>query len=379
MEDRFEEDFARLADEALRSDPQLALSLRVVRERSEGLEVRRGVDEPVELSEEYGAMLSVSRGGPPTYAATSDVSIRGLRTALHRARAWLDACGPALGSEAPPLEARQGSYETPISDSLLRTPVEDRLDELRRAAERLHSDHCIVDWSASLWCAETESLLLDSRGTRIEQTLAMALPELRATAHRDGETQSRTLAGHNHARQAGASLLSEIGLLDTASRIAEEAVELLSAENCPSGRYPLILAPDQMVLQIHESIGHPLELDRILGDERNYAGTSFVTSDMFGTYRYGSDHLNVSFAPDVPGQLASYAFDDAGKQSPARSVDRERNSQATLGRCPFRCAVGVAERRDRTRFELESAAHRSDGEPQYRARRRELRGPHRAD
>ncbi len=73
-----------------------------------------------------------------------------------------------------------------------------------------------------------------------------------------------------------------------------------------------LLAPDQMILQIHESIGHPLELDRILGDERNYAGTSFVTPDMFGSYQYGSELLNVTFDPTVPGQLASYGFDDDG-------------------------------------------------------------------
>jgi predicted Zn-dependent protease len=74
----------------------------------------------------------------------------------------------------------------------------------------------------------------------------------------------------------------------------------------------LLLMPDQMMLQIHESIGHPLELDRILGDERNYAGTSFVTRDMFGHYRYGSPLLNVTFDPTLPQELASYAYDDEG-------------------------------------------------------------------
>ena len=74
----------------------------------------------------------------------------------------------------------------------------------------------------------------------------------------------------------------------------------------------VLLMPDQMMLQIHESIGHPLELDRILGDERNFAGTSFVTLDMFGHYPYGSPLLNVSYAPDVHAQFASFAFDDDG-------------------------------------------------------------------
>ena len=77
----------------------------------------------------------------------------------------------------------------------------------------------------------------------------------------------------------------------------------------------VLLAPDQMMLQIHESIGHPIELDRILGDERNYAGTSFVTLDMFGAYRYGSELLNVSFDPDVPGELAAYGWDDEGTRA----------------------------------------------------------------
>jgi len=84
----------------------------------------------------------------------------------------------------------------------------------------------------------------------------------------------------------------------------------------------LLLMPDQMMLQIHESIGHPLELDRILGDERNYAGTSFVTPEMIGSYRYGSDLLDVTYDP-LQGELATYAFDDDGRA--ARRVFLIRN------------------------------------------------------
>jgi len=77
----------------------------------------------------------------------------------------------------------------------------------------------------------------------------------------------------------------------------------------------LLIDPDQMMLQIHESIGHPLELDRILGDERNYAGTSFVTLDMFGSYAYGSSLLNITFDPTLPGEFASYGYDDEGTKA----------------------------------------------------------------
>ena len=93
----------------------------------------------------------------------------------------------------------------------------------------------------------------------------------------------------------------------------------------------LVLAPSQMVLQIHESIGHPLELDRILGDERNYAGTSFVTEDMFGSYRYGSDLLNVTYDPGHSEQLASYAYDDEGTMAQREYIIRKGILERPLG------------------------------------------------
>ncbi len=98
-------------------------------------------------------------------------------------------------------------------------------------------------------------------------------------------------------------------------RAAKEALELLKAPNCPSGTLDLVLMPDQMMLQIHESIGHPLELDRILGDERNYAGWSFVKKEDFGHLQYGSTLMNVTFDPTRKQEFASYAFDDGGTRA----------------------------------------------------------------
>jgi predicted Zn-dependent protease len=93
----------------------------------------------------------------------------------------------------------------------------------------------------------------------------------------------------------------------------------------------LLLMPDQMMLQIHESIGHPLELDRILGDERNYAGTSFVRPEMFGSYQYGSKLLNVTYDPTRPQQMASFAFDDEGAASAKTWLIRDGILVAPLG------------------------------------------------
>src|SRR5262249_60648959 len=122
---------------------------------------------------------------------------------------------------------------------------------------------------------------------------------------RGPEAQARTSGGHASWRQGGLEILRGAGLFDGAPRIAAQALELLAAPNCPSAVMDVVIAPDQMILQVHESIGHPLELDRILGDERNYAGRSFVTLDMFGSYRYGSELLNVTFDPARPEPLGS--------------------------------------------------------------------------
>ena len=103
----------------------------------------------------------------------------------------------------------------------------------------------------------------------------------------------------------------------------------------------ILLAADQMILQIHESIGHPLELDRILGDERNYAGTSFVTPDMIGTYQYGSGLLNITFDPTIPNQLASYAFDDDGVKAEKAYIIEKGILKRGLGSAFSQARAGV--------------------------------------
>ena len=131
--------------------------------------------------------------------------------------------------------------------------------------------------------------------------------------------------------QGGVEELRKLRLRTLARELAEEAVALSRAENCPDMTGNLLLMPDQMMLQIHESIGHPLELDRILGDERNYAGTSFVELEMFGKFQYGSKHLNVSFDPNYQNEFASYDFDDDGRPAQKMLLIEEGILQAPLG------------------------------------------------
>jgi predicted Zn-dependent protease len=112
--------------------------------------------------------------------------------------------------------------------------------------------------------------------------------------------------------QGGDEFFEADRLKEQAKQVAQEAIDLAQAEECPTGKFDLLLMPDQLYLQVHESIGHPLELDRILGDERNYAGWSFIKPEDFGRLQYGSKLLNVTFDPFASGALASYHYDDAG-------------------------------------------------------------------
>jgi predicted Zn-dependent protease len=289
-------------------------SLRYQEERSETLSVRQGVLEPVNAALDAGVMVTVADGGGLGYAATSDLSRAGLAEAVRRATAWARrSAGHAVAdfSRLPHASAR-GTYETPVRVPWASTGLAEKVDLLKRQCARLKTDDRIVDWAAQLSRVQSTSLLLSTAGADVCQRLEMLVPVLYATANRGSETVTRSLHGFGAARQGGLEVLDDLGFEGAPPRLTAEALALLSAPDCPSGTMDVVLAPDQMILQIHESIGHPLELDRILGDERNYAGTSFVTLDMFGTYRYGSELLNVVWDPTRPEQLASYAFDDEG-------------------------------------------------------------------
>ena len=291
------------------------VSLRYLDERTESLGVRHGVMEPASTAADVGVMITVLEGGGLGYAATSDLSDAGLREAARRAQAWArKSAGIAVADfSRMPHAASSGSFRTPVAQPWASVALGEKVERLRAPCEQMRTDDRIIDTWARMEHVGSETLYLDTVGSRVHQTFEMLMPNLGVMARQGTEAQRRTLHGQGAARQGGLEVLEQLGFDEAGPRLAREALELLGAPDCPTGPTDVLLAPDQMILQIHESIGHPLELDRILGDERNYAGTSFVTTDMFGTYRYGSDLLNVVWDPTRQGQLASYGFDDDGR------------------------------------------------------------------
>jgi len=306
-------------------------SIRYTEERYEHLTVRQGVIEPIATGHDAGVMVTVSHQGGIGYAATSDLSDDGLSGALAQARRWAEITSSMMVLDQPTWKTGSGDYAGPDEVPWADTPTGEVLEVLAAAEHALRVDDRIVDSWSSLTRIDSESLRLSSDGGRIYQHTGRAIPDLSAIANEGFNTQRRSYGAGAHAGQGGAEVLLRLDLAGAAPRLAEEALELLGAPNTPTETMAIVLAPDQMILQIHESIGHPLELDRILGDERNYAGTSFVTADMFGTYRYGSDLLNVTFDPTVAGQLASYAFDDDGTPASREYLIRDGILERPLG------------------------------------------------
>jgi predicted Zn-dependent protease len=300
-------------------------SLRLVEEHSQFTRVRQDVAEPAERSIDRGAMVTVIAADGIGYAATSDLSDTGLRAVIDRARQWASLSrGRSVFDAAPNLPRAAGRYSSATTKPLDLSTAE-RIDLLMRESKACRIDERVVDWEASLWTVRSRQLTASLDGGETLQEYDFTIPALHVVAHAEGLTQTRSWGGRDNGlcRQGGLEVIERAGFAGSGRLTADEALQLLAAPNCPSGRLDLLLAPDQMMLQIHESIGHPLELDRILGDERNYAGTSFVSLDMFGTYRYGSPLLNVTYDPTPGGQFASFAFDDEGSRARREYIIRD--------------------------------------------------------
>ncbi|MDH1868495.1 TldD/PmbA family protein [Pseudomonas chengduensis] len=307
-------------------------SLRHVQESRESYWVRRRVAQAPSFVDDAGAMLTVRIAGVEAYAATSDLSQAGLQAALERAEQMARTLAGRnlldLASLSYPTEQNDDvmpGYEQPLASAA------HWFELLMAEAALIPQDARLVDSHVGLTFTCHEQIYLNSVGACLRRAQRCVFPQVGVTASDEHDSQSRSFGGTHLARQGGAEVLQQLGVIGSAARIADEALQLLLAPNTPNGSRDLLLMPDQMILQIHESIGHPLELDRILGDERNFAGTSFIRQSDFGHYQYGSPLLNVSFDPDVPGELSSYRHDDDGTLAERQLLIRDGILQRPLG------------------------------------------------
>ncbi len=313
---------------------------------AEHITVRNGEVERADHDESEGIGVRVRVGGAWGFAATREVSRTGAQEALARALA-LARAQPAAGlAPLADVPAVSGHWASPCEIDPFTMPFEDKLALLHAAEAALGTDPRLASREATFSAARTRKAFASSAGTAITQELIECGAGLSATAVGNGEIQTRSfpLSHGGEVASRGWEHVMTIDLVGQAPRVAEEAIALLTAPVCPAGRQTIVLHGEQMALQIHESIGHALELDRMLLGEASYAGASWVTpADLTGDLRYGSDLLTVTADATLPGGLGSFGWDDEGV--PARRYDLIQNGilRAALSNRESAAAVGLQE------------------------------------
>lgn len=311
------------------------VGLRYYKETTQIRFVRNDRPEQNLVFEDQGVMIEVMVNGHIGYYGTSDFSTEGLDRAFSRALFTTQSASLRKNFEFKKEQSRpivQGRYQSPTLRPLNQMTPKEINDFLIEGTRALNVSKQIIDRSAKSYLIDTEILILSGTGTRIHQTFQKLALDLSASVSDGIESQNRSWNGaFARCFQGGAELFDLKQIQDAGKKIGSEALELLKAENCPTGSMDLILMPDQMMLQIHESIGHPLELDRILGDERNYAGSSFIQMQDFGKLQYGSVKLNATFDPGVRNEFASYSFDDSGNKAQKEFLIKDGLLVAGLG------------------------------------------------
>ncbi len=290
--------------------------LKLIQEDTYILSVQNEKPEPIKISQDHGVMVEVFEKGHFGYCGTSDVTELGLLQAFNKAKKLAQQAlqykifSFDLDQVRP---ANKGYYQSLTFQKFDSLDFEQLMSLLIKCSKNLKVGPNIVSNYAGARLTESHQFMISSHGMEIQQDFYLVGRVLMATAQNENDTQTRTDGGYlTKCIQSGLEWIDEAEWLKTSTQIGKDALDLLRAPNCPNEKMDLLVSPDQMYIQIHESIGHPLELDRILGDERNYAGWSFVKPNDFGHLKYGSDILNVTFDPTMVGQYASYNFDECG-------------------------------------------------------------------
>ncbi len=307
---------AKQAVEAARKAGADYADARVVHEDSESITVRNQEMEGIDRSTSEGIGIRVLVNGYWGFAATARMDeaeiSRTADVAVHVARAA--ARLPMEPVRLSPVEPVTGTWHSPMQQDPFEVPLQEKVALLVEATRRMQTVKGLAFAEGGIDLYRRRTFLATSEGTGVEQTIVHSGAGIEASALGEGELQRRSFPNsfRGHIAAAGWEHIAKIALVEEAESTATEAVELLSAKECPSEVTTLVLDSGQVELQVHESIGHPLELDRVLGMEEAYAGSSFVRPEDRGTLRYGSPLISITADATTSGGLGSFGWDDEG-------------------------------------------------------------------
>lgn len=323
--------------------------VRSIEVRDREISTKNGKVGHVSSSESFGLGVRVMAAGAWGFAATDDLTRQGIESAASLA---LDIARSGVAAQKhrvtlAPEDKYEAVWVSPCRVDPFTISIDRQLATLLVIDRELRRQRGVSLAEASMHFERRRQFFASTLGSLIDQTRYTAGAGFSALSYKDGEIQKRSYPNSfgGQYQLKGYELVDELRLVENAPRIAEEAVVLHSADQCPEGEFDLILDSSQLGLQIHESIGHPIELDRVLGSEANYAGMSFLTLDQLRRLRYGSRIVNVVCDARLehgPG-LGTFAFDDEGV--PAQLTDIIRNGQFVGYMTSRETAAQIGERR----------------------------------
>src|SRR5256885_9944302 len=282
--------------------------------RNQTIATKNGRVEAVRDVESEGIGVRVLVGGAWGFASDRRLTQAGAVEAAQRAAAFARAAPGSHERRLAEIPPARGTYRTPLERDPFAVPLADKVEHCLRAEAALaHADVKVAQ--AFVRAQREHKVLVSSDGADVEQELVECGAGIDALAAANGAYQIRSYpsAHGGWSAQAGWEYVESLGLEREAPRVAEQAAALLRADPCPAGRTTIVLDAEQMHLQLHESVGHPIELDRVYGMEAAYAGTSFLSAGDLGSLRYGSEHMNVTADSTMARGLGTFAFDDEGR------------------------------------------------------------------
>ena len=298
---------------------------RVMHRRHEVMSARNGEVDGVSQTSDSGLGVRALVGSGWGFFAVDDLADGSVREAGRKSAdiAVASALVSRADSQLVPSEAVTGSWASDCAVDPFEVALSTKGDMLVRATELMREHGAdLAEAMCQSW--ETRKWFVSSEGHRIDQHIRESGAGIMATAIGDGETQRRSYpANRGQYRTRGWEFVEELDIVGHAARVGSEARQLLSAPVCPSGETTLILGSEQLALQIHESVGHAIELDRILGWEAAYAGTSWLDLAQLGSLKFGSELMNITIDPTIPGALGSFGYDDEGTPAAARDAVRD--------------------------------------------------------
>ncbi len=267
----------------------------------------------VSYGEDLGFGIRVLKGGCWGFSASSSLTKDEVIKAVRKAVKIAEESARFKKEDIRLAEAEivKGKYKTEIEEDPFKVSLEEKINLLAETDEIMHKVKGIRTTRNHLFFKKEHKFFASTEETEIEQEIYQSGGRISATAVKDGLTGERSYEGTG-GKTCGYELIRRLNLKEEAQRVAEEAVALLSAKECPEGEMDVILDGSTVALTVHETVGHPTELDRVFGYEVSLAGTTHLTPDKLGKFKFASEIVNIVQDATAKGGLGTFGYDDEG-------------------------------------------------------------------